>query len=193
MGPGGLRELDPTDVLCTGTADPGAAIGLPRAGRRALAVEIQALVGSAEGPPRRQATGLDGRRFQLVAAVLDRAAGVPLARAELFAATAGGVRVDDPACDLALAAALASAATGVAPPAGTAFVGELALTGAVRPAPGLDQRLAAAAAAGCTTVVAADAPRSAPDGLRIARAAHLRDALGWALRPVGSVVDRRSA
>ena len=116
--PTGLHPIDPTGLLVSGARIPGAAIALPRAGRRALAVEVQALVGSPEGPARRQATGLDARRFQLVAAVLDRVAGLPLGRAELFGATSGGVRIDDPACDLAVAAALASAATGVAPPAG---------------------------------------------------------------------------
>ena len=110
MGSRGLREIDPTDLLVSGSPTPGAAIALPQAGRRALAVEVQALVGSTEGPARRQATGLDLRRFQLVAAVLDRAAGVPLGRSELFGASSGGVRLDDPACDLAIAAALASAA-----------------------------------------------------------------------------------
>jgi DNA repair protein RadA/Sms len=193
MGSDGLREIDPTGILCSGAAEPGAAIGLPLAGRRAVAVEVQALVGSADGPVRRQTTGLDARRFQLVAAVLDRVAGLPLARAELFAATAGGVRVDDPACDLAVAAALASAATGVAPPPGTAFVGEVALTGVVRGAPGLAARLAAAASAGCATVFVADAPRSAPGGLRIVRVGHVREALGWALRPVEKPSARRSA
>ena len=65
---------------------PGAANALPRSGRRALAIEVQALVGASDGPARRQATGLDPRRFQLVAAVLDRATGLPLARSELFGA-----------------------------------------------------------------------------------------------------------
>lgn len=116
-------------------------MALPRAGRRAFAVEVKALVVPGEGPPRRQATGLDPRRFQLVAAVLDRAAGLPLARSELFGAAAGGIKVDDPACDLAVAAALASAATGVAPPPETAFVGEVTLTGLVRPAAAMMQRV----------------------------------------------------
>jgi DNA repair protein RadA/Sms len=193
MGHEGLREIDPTGLLCSGAAEPGAAVGLPLAGRRAVAVEVQALVGAADGPVRRQATGLDPRRFQLVAAVLDRVTGLPLARAELFAATAGGVRVDDPACDLAVAASLASAAIGVAPPTGAAFVGEVSLTGAVRGASGLEARVAAAAAAGCTTVFAPDTPRSAPRGLRIVRIRRVQEALGWALRPVERAADRRSA
>lgn len=146
----GLREIDPSALLSPAYSEPGSATALPQAGRRALAVEVQALVAQTDGPARRQTTGLDLRRFQLVAAVLERTVGVPLGRAELYGAAAGGLRVDDPACDLAIAAALASAATGVPPPANSAFVGEIGLMGAVRPAPGLSQRLSAAAASGRT-------------------------------------------
>ena len=184
MGSRGLQEIDPTDLLVSGSASPGAAVALPQAGRRALAVEVQALVGTNDGPARRQTTGLDPRRFQLVAAVLDRAAGVPLGRSELFGASSGGVRLDDPACDLAIAAALASAVTGVAPPAGSAFVGEVALTGAVRTAPAMAQRVSAARVAGCSVVYAsADAPTDV-DGLRVVPVRHVRDALDWLVRGI---------
>ena len=179
MGASGLREIDPTGLLVSGEGQPGAATALPQAGRRAFAVEVQALVGAPEGPPRRQATGLDPRRFALVAAVLDRVGRFPLGRAELYGASSGGVRVDDPACDLAIAAALASAATGVAPPVGSAFVGEVALTGQVRPAPALEQRLAAARAAGCTTVFAPEGIQSAREP-RVVPVSRLEQALRWA-------------
>jgi DNA repair protein RadA/Sms len=154
MGADGLHEIDPAGVLLSGHGAPGAAVALPLAGRRALAVEVQALVGSVDGPARRQTTGLDGRRFQLMAAVLARAAGYRLGRAELFGASSGGMRVDDPAADLAIAAALASAVSGVPPPEGAAFVGEVSLTGLVRQASAMPQRLAAAEAAGCELVFA---------------------------------------
>jgi DNA repair protein RadA/Sms len=184
MGARGLKEIDPTGLLVSGSPAPGAAIALPQAGRRALAVEVQALVGASDGPARRQATGLDPRRFQLVAAVLDRGAGIPLGRSELFGASSGGVRLDDPACDLAIAAALASAAIGVAPPAGSAFVGEVALTGVVRSASSMAQRLSAARAAGCSVVYSAtDAPPDV-EGLRSIRVRHVREALDWALRGI---------
>lgn len=193
MGHEGLREIDPRGLLCPRDDEPGAAIALPLAGRRATAVELQTLVASGDGPARRQTTGLDIRRFQLVAAVLDRVAGLRLGRSELFGATAGGIRVDDPACDLAVAASLASAATGELPPAGAAFVGEVSLTGAIRGAHGLEARVTAAAAVGCTTVFAPGAPRSAPGGVRVVGVEHVRDALRWALRPVERGSDRRSA
>lgn len=180
MGERGLREIDPTTVLVSRGQTQGAAVALPRAGRRALAVEVQALVGSAEGPARRQATGLDPRRFQLVAAVLDRAAGLPLGRVELFGASAGGMRLDDPACDLAIAVALASAATGVPPPEGSAFLGEVALTGAVREAPSMGQRFAAARAAGCSTVFAAAAAPDPPAGIQVVPVRDVRETLARA-------------
>jgi DNA repair protein RadA/Sms len=179
MGPQGLAEVDPTRFLAPRDGEPGAATALPVAGRRALAVEVQALVVSTEGPPRRQAAGLDPRRFSLVAAVLDRNAGVPLVRTELYGASSGGLRIDDPGCDLAVAAALASAATGRPPPRDAAFVGEVSLTGLVRPAPGMPQRLAAARAAGVSTVFAAGAVGQ-EEGVRVVRVRHVRDALGWA-------------
>ncbi|MGH2671720.1 MAG: AAA family ATPase [Actinomycetota bacterium] len=174
----GLREIDPTALLVSGHGEPGAAIALPRAGRRALAVEVQALVAPTEGPARRHVSGLDPRRFQLVAAVLDRS-GVRLGRSDLFGASSGGAKVDDPACDLALAAALVSAATGVPAPADSAFVGEVGLTGLVRGGGAMSTRLAAARAVGVRTMFA---PLGAEpiDGIAVVRVRHVKDALTWA-------------
>jgi DNA repair protein RadA/Sms len=191
MGTEGLRQIDPTDLLVSAERAAGAAVALPQSGRRALAVEVQALVSTGEGTARRQATGLDPRRFQLVAAVLDRA-GIPLGRNDLYGASSGGVRIEDPACDLAVAAAIASAAWGVMTPPGSAFVGEVSLTGLIRPAPGLDQRLSAARAAACTTVYACvgeDPGRN--EGLRIVPVRSVHDVLSWGLPPAGT--RRRSA
>jgi DNA repair protein RadA/Sms len=174
----GLREIDPTHLLVPGQGEPGSAIALPLAGRRGLAVEVQALVSRTEGPPRRQASGLDIRRFQLVAAVLDRA-GTSLGRSDLFGAVAGGARLEDPACDLAVAAALVSAARGVPTPPASAFVGEVGLTGIVRPAPAAAVRLSAARTAGVRTVFAAQDGGSV-DGVRIVPVRHMEQALTWA-------------
>ena len=190
MGPHGLARIDPTAMLVRGESAPGSAVAVIQAGRRALAAEVQALVGSIDGTGRRQATGLDPRRFQLVAAVLDRAAGLPLGRADLFGASSGGIRIDDPASDLAVAAALASAATGSMPPAGAAFVGEISLTGSLRPAPGMQQRLAAARGAGCTAVFAPGPAVGAPVGLTFHTVTHVTHALGWAIS--GAAPTRRA-
>jgi DNA repair protein RadA/Sms len=181
MAQTGLLPIDPTTFLAPGDRVPGAAVGLPQVGRRSVAVEIHALVGSVEGPPKRHATGLDPRRFQLVTAVLGRSAGIPLARAEVFGAATGGSKLDDPACDLAIAAALASAATGTMPPPSSAFVGEVTLTGLVRPAPGFETRMAAARAAGYSTVIAAnDGEQIEASGVRVDPVRTVVEALGWA-------------
>ena len=195
MRPDGLHAIDPTGLLVSGEVVPGAATALPQAGRRAIAVEVQALVGSADGSGRRQATGLDPRRFQLIAAVLDRAAGIPLGRADLFGASMGGVRVQDPACDLAVAVALASAAAGAACPPRSAFVGELSLTGLLRPAPAMAQRLAAARVAGVATVFAppSSAGQAGDEGLRIVPVRHVRECVEWLLDPAGTAGAVRSA
>ena len=179
MAADGLHEIDPAGVLLSGYGVPGAAVALPLAGRRALAVEVQALVGSPDGPARRQTTGLDGRRFQLMAAVLARAGGYRLGRAELFGASSGGLRVDDPAADLAVAAALASAVSGVPSPEATAFVGEVSLTGLVRQASAMPQRLAAAEAAGCRYVFAAPGQDTRRDP-RLVPVRDVSEALSWA-------------
>jgi DNA repair protein RadA/Sms len=188
MTASGLREIDPGDLLLPGGGEPGAATALPLAGRRGLAVEVQALVSRGEGTARRQASGLDLRRFQLVGAVLD-SAGLGLGRADVFGAVAGGARLDDPACDLAVAAAVASAAAGVPAPSASAFVGEIGLTGVVRPAPGMAARLSAARAAGLRTVFVPEGTE-AVDGLRPVRVRHVMQALTWAAaRPAGRIDD----
>jgi DNA repair protein RadA/Sms len=179
LGSDGLREVDPVGFLSGGGREPGAAQALVGAGRRALAVEVQALVVPTAGPPRRHVSGLDPRRFGQVAAVVERALGLGLFRAELYGSSAGGLRVDDPGADLAVAAALASAARQGPPPEGSAFVGEVGLTGAVRPVPNPARRLAAAAAAGARTVYMAG-EATPPNGVSVARVRHVRDALAWA-------------
>jgi DNA repair protein RadA/Sms len=181
MGPAGLREVDPSGLLSAGGREAGSAQALVGAGRRALAVEVQALVVPTAGPPRRHVSGLDPRRFGQVAAVVERALGLGLFRSELYGTSAGGLRVDDPGADLALAAALASAARGEPPPERAAFVGEVGLTGAVRPVPNAARRLAAAAAAGARTVFLAGEASPTPE-LRLVRVTHVRDALSWARR-----------
>ena len=180
MAAEGLREVDSRQVLAPGDGEAGAATALVTAGRRALAVEVQGLTAFTEGHPRRHVSGLDPRRFGLVAAVVDRATRLRLTRSELYGAAAGGLRIDDPGADLAMAAALASSATGVPPPPRSAFAGEVSLTGAVRPPPGLGLRLAAAAAAGVRTVFCSG-DAAPPRGVRLVRVRRLEEALSWAL------------
>jgi DNA repair protein RadA/Sms len=179
MGPDGLEEIDPASVISPSAGEVGAATALVTAGRRVLAVEVQTLAVPTESFPRRQVSGLDPMRFGLMAAVVDRTVGLPAARAELYGAAAGGLRIDDPTCDLAVAAALASTVSGVPTPPGTAFSGEVSLTGAVRPATNISARVAAAASAGVHTLYCAAEPQTS-SGVRITPVRHLREALAWA-------------
>ena len=179
MGATGLREV-PAPALGTSDGEPGAATALVRAGRRALAVEVQALTATVDGPPRRNVSGLDPRRFGLVAAVVDRALRLGLGRKELFGAASGGIRVEDPAADLAVAAAIASAATGRTPPKGAAFAGEVTLTGSVRPPANLEARLAAAEGAGLERVFCAGGADGRTTSMRVVPVRRVRDALSWA-------------
>lgn len=185
MTPKGLVEAPPSARRTDGDGEPGAATFVAVAGRRALVVDVQALVVPTEGPPRRQAVGLDPKRFNIVAAVVDRCADLRLTRSEIYGTSTGGFRVDDPAADLAVAVALASAARGSPAPPATAFVGEIGLTGSVRPAPGMERRMAAAAAAGIHTVVGSfgHAPATErPASVTTVEVRHVREALAWATR-----------
>ena len=179
MGREGLTESDSGPGLGDGD-EPGCATTVVLAGRRAIALEVQALVVRSEGPPRRQVDGLNARRFHIVAAVTDQAARLGLIRAELYGSVAGGLQLEDPGADLAISVALASSATGSPVQGGTVFIGEVSLTGAVRPVGGLEQRVAAAAAAGARTLVCAASERDAgpaTGGLTFLRVQHVREAL----------------
>ena len=130
---------------------PGSAVTAAREGSRSLLVEIQALVGApTAGSPRRVALGIDAGRLALLLAVLERA-GIPLGSREVFASCAGGLEVHEPACDLAIVAAIVSSARNVPlPPAAVAF-GEIGLLGEVRTVAAAGSRIREAAALGFTS------------------------------------------
>jgi DNA repair protein RadA/Sms len=196
MGASGLVEREAGPGLGPGGDEAGCATALAMAGRRALAVEVQALVVPTEGPPRRQVAGLDGRRFHLVAAVADRATNLRLVRSELFGASAGGLRLDDPGVDLAVAAALVSACSGRPPPVRHGFVGEVSLTGGIRPVGNLEQRASAAAAAGLERLVCAASEverRRSINGVTLTGVHHLRQALSWAAASGTATASSRTA
>jgi DNA repair protein RadA/Sms len=156
------------------TGKPGSVVLAAMEGSRPLLVEVQALVSPSElVPPRRVVNGLDRNRLALVLAVLGRHAGVGVGSADVFVNVVGGVRVEEPGADLAIALAVASAAAGVVPAAGggrpVACFGEVGLTGELRSIAHPDRRLAEAAKFGLTTVVS---PETAPT---------LRQALGAVL------------
>ena len=123
-------------------------------GRRPLLAEIQALVGVpvAEGRDfgnsRRVTSGLDNPRTAMTLAVLDLRAGIRLSGRDVYVATVGGMKIAEPAADLAVALAVASAAKGLALPADLVAVGEVGLAGEIRKVTGVQQRIAEAARLG---------------------------------------------
>ncbi|WP_243027214.1 DNA repair protein RadA [Thermus albus] len=121
---------------------PGSAVALALAGERALALEVQALAAKTPFPaPRRVVQGLDPRRVDMVLAVLERRLGLPLGALDVYVNLAGGLKVQDPGLDLAVALAVYSAVVGKALPPDLAVVGEVGLLGEVRSVMGLERRL----------------------------------------------------
>jgi len=165
----------------------GSAITITLEGTRPLAVEIQALVAPAgAGSPRRATTGVDANRVLMLIAVLARHAGLNLTGHDVYVNVAGGLRIEEPAADLAVATALASSLRERPVRHGTALAGELALSGRLRPAGRADRRLAEARRLGFTRLVTGP-PRGDVAGARagdrdgLVTAADLRSALEAAL------------
>ncbi|GAA5170107.1 DNA repair protein RadA [Pseudonocardia eucalypti] len=132
----------------------GTAITVTVEGKRPLLTEVQALVAGKDIPsPRRAVSGLDSSRVAMVLAVLERLANVKLYDAEVYTATVGGMKITEPAADLAIALAVASAKREKPLPGGLVVVGEIGLTGEVRRTTGVVRRLAEAARLGFTRAV----------------------------------------
>ncbi len=150
-------------------------------GRRAVPAEVQALVASTPSPnPRRGVTGLDGTRVAMLLAVTEHTSGVKLDR-DVYVATVGGARLSDPATDLAVCLAVASAVSGTAMPADVAMIGEVALSGDIRPVGHLPQRVAEAARLGYRRILVPPGSikrlPSVPAGARVVELEHLSRAL----------------
>jgi DNA repair protein RadA/Sms len=155
-GAGLAGVADPSEVFGrTVPGEPGAAVACALEGTRPMLLEIQALVAQSElAMPRRVATGVDPKRLAMIVAVLSRHARVPLGQADVFVNVAGGVRIDEPGADLAVALAIASAARRLPVKAGVAAFGEIGLTGRLRTAAQAERRLEECAKLGLSTVVA---------------------------------------
>jgi DNA repair protein RadA/Sms len=186
MRQGGLVEVHDASArfVASATRAPGSAVLAAMEGSRPLLVEVQALVTPSElVPPRRVVSGIDRNRLALVLAVLARHAGIATGTADVFVNVVGGIRVDEPGADLAVALAVAGAARGAAlsgeagedgPP--PACFGELGLTGELRPVAHADRRVAEAEKFGLRPVIAPSG-----SGAGTLEAATLRKAVGAAL------------
>jgi DNA repair protein RadA/Sms len=179
MTGGGLVGVpDPSELFGrTHAGEVGAAVACVLEGTRPLLLEIQALVARTDlAMPRRVGTGVDPKRLAMIVAVLSRHARVPLGTADVFVNVAGGVRIDEPGADLAIALAITSAARGAPVRDGLAAFGELGLTGRLRPAAQSERRLEE-----CTKlrIASALAPQGtqARSGPRLVLASTLREAM----------------
>jgi DNA repair protein RadA/Sms len=188
-GAGLLGVPDPSEVFGrTVAGEPGAAVACALEGTRPILLEIQALVAQSElAIPRRVATGIDPKRLAMIVAVLSRHARVALGQADVFVNVAGGVRIDEPGADLAVALAIASAARRVPVKTGIAAFGEIGLTGRLRPAAQAERRLEECAKLGLSAVVAPSGTASAGK-IEVEAAETLRQAIKAGLdgdRPEG--------
>ncbi len=148
---------------------PGSCVMVTLEGTRPLLVEIQALVDSGGPSPRRLSVGLDRDRLAMLLAVLHRHAGIACSDQDVFVNAVGGVRISEPAADLAVMLAISSSLRGKPLPKGFIAFGEVGLAGEVRPAPRGQERLKEAAKLGFTVAVVpkANAPKKPIEGLTI--------------------------
>jgi DNA repair protein RadA/Sms len=166
----GLREiLNPSEVLLNeqSTDLSGSAVAANIEGARPLMIETQALVSTAAyGTPQRTSNGFDTKRLNMLLAVLEKRANFKLSSKDVFINIAGGIRIDDPATDLAMVAAILSSAVDIALDSKSCFAGEIGLSGEVRPANRLEQRISEAEKLGFTRIYISSYSDSTVDGKR---------------------------
>ena len=162
----GLREVtNPSEILLSQTDDhlSGTAIGVTMEGIRPLMIEVQALVSTAAyGTPQRSVTGFDAKRMNMLLAVLEKRVGFKLAQKDVFLNIAGGMKVNDPALDLAVISAILSSNVDMAVPRTVCMAGEVGLTGEIRPVTRVEQRIQEAEKLGMEQIII---PRSNVKGM----------------------------
>ncbi len=185
----GLREVtNPSEAFLAERLPnaAGSAIAVTMEGTRPLLVEVQALASTTSFPqPRRTANGVDFNRLLLLTAVLGKRAGFRLSDQDVFVNVVGGLRISEPAADLAVAVAIASSLKNLPVPADLAVVGEVGLSGELRSVSHLARRLNEAAKLGftrCITPRSRNTAISAPDGIEVIGVRTLQQALEVALR-----------
>ena len=177
----GLHEVSNPSAMFLGrkeTLSPGSIVLASQEGTRSLLVEVQALVDDTQASnPRRLCVGLDGTRLAMILAVLHRHAGLQIGNQDVFVNVVGGVRVLEPASDLAVAMAIISSFRDHTLAKDMAVFGELGLTGEVRPVQRGDQRIREAIKLGFTTLLVPESnmPRKKHKGIRLVALKHVRD------------------
>ncbi len=183
-GQGLIGVPDPSELFGrTQAGEVGAAVVCALEGTRPLLLEIQSLVAPTDlAMPRRVGTGVDPKRLAMIVAVCARHAGLALGSADVFVNVAGGLRIDEPGADLAIAIAIASAARGLAVRDGWVCFGEIGLTGRLRAAAQSERRLEECAKLGVAAAVAPTGTRSR-SSIAVHAVETLRDALRESLVP----------
>ncbi|MFL6179608.1 MAG: DNA repair protein RadA [Actinomycetes bacterium] len=164
---------------------PGTCVTVTLEGRRPLVAEVQSLVShTTANHPRRTCSGVESARLLMSVAVLSRRAKVPLGGSDIYAASVGGVQLREPAVDLAIAMAIASACRDQPLPPNLVAFGEIGLAGEVRTVPGIERRLLEASRLGFTHAIVPPCDVLPPDGMRITPVADIHDALATALEAI---------
>ena len=161
---------DPSGLFLSRRSEPvaGSCVTVTVEGRRPIPAEVQALVASTASPhPRRAVSGLDSARVAMVLAVLDQRAKITISTKDVYTSTVGGVRLTEPSSDLAVALAIASAVRELALPAETVVIGEVGLSGEVRPVPGVERRLGEAARLGFRRALVPPGSGAAAAGIEV--------------------------
>ena len=171
----GLREVsNPSEMLIPMHEEglSGVAVSATLDGTRPFLIEVQALVSTAAyGTPQRSATGFDVRRLNMLLAVLEKRAGFKLGIKDVFLNMAGGLKVSDPACDLAVVAAVLSSNFDFAIPSDVCFAGEVGLSGEVRPVAQTDRRIIEAARLGFRKIYVSNfsSLENVPDNIEVVK------------------------
>ena len=182
MTESGLKEVSNPSALFLsrhGHDVPGSCVMVTQEGTRPLLVEIQALVDSAHGNPRRLTVGLEAQRLAMLLAVLHRHAGIGCFDQDVFVNAVGGVKIAEPAADLAVLMAIASSLKNRALPAKLVVFGEIGLAGEIRPAPRGQERLREAAKLGFTQALIPEAnrPKQAIPGMTVIAVRRVEEAV----------------
>ncbi|MFI0154087.1 DNA repair protein RadA [Streptomyces lydicus] len=172
---------DPSGLFLTRRAEPvpGTCLTVTLEGRRPLVAEVQALTVDSQIPsPRRTTSGLETSRVSMMLAVLEQRGRISaLGKRDIYSATVGGVKLTEPAADLAIALALASAASDTPLPKNLVAIGEVGLAGEVRRVTGVQRRLSEAARLGFTHALVPSDPGKIPEGMRVLEVADVGQAL----------------
>jgi DNA repair protein RadA/Sms len=184
MGQAGLQEVtNPSSFFLSGeygVARTGAAVAAVVEGNRPLLVEVQALVSRASyGTPQRVAGGIDSKKLALLLAILEKRCDYPMSSHDVFVSVAGGLRVNEPALDLPVMAAITSSLLNKSIQPRTVVIGEVGLSGEVRAVTYADRRVSESAKLGFTTVVIPSANESQiiTQGVRVIGVSNIQTAL----------------